>query len=120
MKFYDAIGYGESVERPEGSGIFEDIITERKLYGDVIRNTRALEEADKVNNDRSVGARFSVTADAYANQNYMSIIYVKWSGQRFLVTNVDATQPPRLIITPGGVYHGPTPEAPGSIEDTGD
>jgi hypothetical protein len=111
MKFYDAIGYAESVERPEGSGIYEDVITERKLYGDVLRNTRALAEGDKVNNDLTIGNRFTVMADTYASENFESIRYIKWKGRRFLLTQIEFV-PPRLILTPGGVYNGPTPTAP--------
>ena len=37
-KFYGEIGYGETVET--SPGVYEDIIVERKYYGDVIRNTR--------------------------------------------------------------------------------
>lgn len=118
MKFYDAIGYGESVETPEGSGIYEDVITERKLRGEVLRNSRALEEADKVNNDRTVGNRFTVVADAYASENHHAIRYVKWMGQRYLVTSV-TVEPPRLILIPGGVYRGPTPTVPDSSGDSG-
>lgn len=108
MKFYDAIGYGESVESPEGSGIYEEVITERKLYGEVLKNTRALREGDKVNNDRTIGNRFSVMADAYSAENFSFIIYIKWMGKRYLLTDV-TVEPPRLILTPGGVYNGPTP-----------
>jgi hypothetical protein len=107
MKFYDAIGYAESVEK-EGSGIVEDVITERKLYGEVLRNTRALSEGAKVNNDLTIGNRFSVIADAYASENFESIRYIKWKGRRFLLTDIEFA-PPRLILTPGGVYNGPTP-----------
>ena len=112
MKFYDAIGYAESVERPLGSGIYEDVITERKLYGEVLRNTRAQREGDKVNNDLSIGNRFSLIADTYADENFESIRYIKWKGRRFLVTDIEFA-PPRLLITPGGVYNGPTPSAAG-------
>ena len=118
MKFYDAIGYGESAERPEGSGIYEDIITERKLYGDVIRNTRALAEGDKVNNDLSIGNRFSVLADPYATENFENIRYVCWKGRRFLLRDIEFA-PPRLILTPGGVYNGPTPATASSSGNTG-
>ena len=109
MKFYDAIGYAESVEQ-QGSGIVEDVITERKLYGEVLRNTRALSDGDKVNNDLTIGNRFSVMADTYASENFESIRYVKWKGRRFLLSNIEFA-PPRLILTPGGVYNGPTPTA---------
>lgn len=108
MKFYDAIGYGKSVETPVGSGIWEEVITERKFYGDVIRDTRALSEGDKVNTDLSIGNRFSIVADRDAIENFWAIKYVMWQGKRFLLRDIEVL-PPRLILTPGGVYNGPTP-----------
>lgn len=117
MKFYDAVGYAESVEN-ESTGITEDVITERKLYGEVLRNTRALREGDKVNNDRTIGNRFSVVVDAFASENFESIRYIKWRGRRYLLTSIDF-EPPRLILTPGGVYNGPTPAAPSAPENFG-
>lgn len=111
MKFYDAVGYSESVETFEGSGVYEDIVTERKLMGDVLRNTRALEEGDKVNNDLTIGNRFSLVADPFSRENFDTIKYIKWKGRRYLIRQVEYV-PPRLLITPGGVYSGPTPTAP--------
>ena len=112
MKFYDAIGYAKSVERQAGSGIYEDEVTERKLYGDVVRNTRALREGDKVNNDLTIGNLFTLVADGYASENFDAIRYITWKGRRWLVTNI-SYEPPRLVLTPGGVYNGPTPAIPG-------
>jgi len=113
MKFFDAVGYGESVERPPGSGKFVDVITERMLYGDVLRNTRAQVEADKVNNDRTIGNRFSLMADAYASENFEAIRYIRWKGVRWLIRDIEYVSP-RVNITPGGVYHGTTTVVAGS------
>lgn len=117
MKFYDAIGFAESVEN-EDTGISEDIIVERMLFGDVLRNTRVQSEGDKVNNDATIGNRFSVILDPYASENFNSIRYVKWMGRRYLLTNIEIV-PPRLNLTPGGVYHGPTPTASSTTEGPG-
>jgi hypothetical protein len=104
-KFYGEIGYGVTEEvRP---GVYQDVITEYKYYGDVIRNTRRLENGDKVNNDLSVGNSISVVADAYANQNFFAIRYVRWAGALWTVSEVEV-QSPRLILRLGGVYNGPT------------
>lgn len=105
-KFYGEIGYGATVEAAEG--VWKDVITERKAYGDVLRNSRTLKEGEKVNNDLSVGNSISIIADAYANQNFHAIRYLKWMGSLWIVSNVDV-QAPRLILRLGGVYHGPTP-----------
>lgn len=109
-KFYGEIGYGETVEtRP---GVWEDNIVERKYYGDVIRNTRRLEEGEKVNNDLSVGNSINIVADAYANEHFFAIRYIKWAGTLWTVSDVEV-QSPRLILRLGGVYNGQTPPAPG-------
>lgn len=104
-KFYGNIGYGESVE--VSNGVWEDQITERPYYGDVVRNTRQLEAGDKVNNDLTVGNSISIVADAYANGHFFAIRYIYWQGARWIVSDVEV-QAPRLILRLGGLYHGPT------------
>ena len=106
MRFYGAIGYGETVETSPGSGVHEDTITERSYYGDVVRNTRQLKEGESLNNDLSVGNSISIVADAFANNNFMNIRYIHWAGERWTVSNVDV-QPPRLVLRLGEVYNGP-------------
>ncbi len=103
-KFYGEIGYGESVEKADG--VWEDVIVEYKYYGDVVRNTRSIKEGDSVNNDLSVGNSISIVADAYANEHFFAICYIKWAGTLWTVSNVDV-QSPRLLLTLGGVYNGP-------------
>lgn len=108
-KFYGEIGYGQTVESAD-DGVWKDVITERKAYGDVLRNSRTLKEGDKVNNDLSVGNSISIVADAYASQHFFAIKYLKWQGIRWIVTNVTVEEK-RLVMRLGGVYNGPTPTA---------
>lgn len=104
-KFYGSIGYGESAEiRP---GVWEDVITEKKYFGDVVRNTRKSQEGENLNNDLSVGNSISIVADAYANEHFFAIRYVQWAGALWTVSDVEV-QSPRLLLRLGGVYHGPT------------
>ena len=104
-RFYGAVGYGQSVE--SAPGVWQDDITEVFYYGNVIRNTRQLREGASVNDDITVSNNISIVADAYANTNFISIRYVAWSGSLWTVTAVEV-QAPRLILTLGGVYNGPT------------
>lgn len=105
-RFHGVIGYGEAAET--APGVWNDTIVEKSYFGDVVRNSRKLQEPDqKVNNDLSVGNSISVVADAYANEHFFAIRYIFWAGQRWIVENVDV-QPPRLLLRLGGVYHGPT------------
>jgi len=106
-KFYGEIGYGETVENPSGSGVWIDNITEVKYYGDVVRNTRQLREGESLNDDLSVNNSISIVADAYANEHFFAIRYIRWAGTLWTVSDVEV-QSPRLLLRLGGVYNGPT------------
>jgi hypothetical protein len=105
MRFHGVIGYGESTET--SPGVFEDTITEFIYSGDVVRNTRKLQEGDQVNDDISVQNSISIVADAYANEHFFAIRYIVWQGARWKVTEVEV-QRPRLLLRLGGVYNGNT------------
>jgi hypothetical protein len=104
-RFFGKLGYGHSVEmRP---GVWEDVITEKPYFGDVLQNTRRLSDDQKVNSDITLTNNLSVVADAYANENFFAIRYAQWNGALWIVTSVQV-QRPRLILELGGVYNGPT------------
>ena len=104
-KFFGEIGYGETVQT--APGVWEDVITEKSYFGDVIRNSRQLRDGEKVNDDLSVGNSISIVADAYANTHFFAIRYIRWAGALWKVANVDV-ESPRLVLRLGGVYNGPT------------
>ena len=104
-KYYGMVGYAETAEtRP---GIWEEVITERPYYGDVIRNVRRLENGESVNDNPVINNSISIVADPYAYRHFLAMRYVEWMGARWKVTNVEV-QSPRLLLTIGGVYNGPT------------
>lgn len=105
-KFHGEIGYGESVET--APGVWQDRIVEKQYYGDVVKNTLQIKEGEKINNDISVGNSISIVADAYANEHFFAMKYIRWAGTRWTISNVDV-QSPRLLLRLGGVYNGPTP-----------
>lgn len=104
-RFFGKVGYGSTVE--DSPGVFADDIVEYEYWGDVVRNTRELREADKVNKDLSVQTSISIVADAYANEHFFAIRYVEWAGILWTVSSVEV-QSPRLILQLGEVYNGPT------------
>lgn len=108
-KFYGNIGYGETVEKVPG--VWDDVIVERPYYGDVVRNTRKLQDDAKVNNDLTVGNSISIVADPYAYEHFFAMRYIKWAGAFWIVSDVEV-QRPRLLLRLGGVYNGPKAEAP--------
>mgnify|MGYP003463877847 FL=1 len=101
-KFYGAVGYAKTVETSPGVSVEQ--ITERNYYGDVIRNTRRLQSADKVNDDINISNEISIVADPYANDHFYAIRYVVFQGAKWKVSNVDV-QYPRLILSLGVLYN---------------
>lgn len=106
-KFYGEVGYGPTTVET-APGVWNEVIVERVYAGDILRNVRKLQTGESVNDDLSVDNSISIVADAYANENFFAIRYVKWAGTRWKVSNVEV-QSPRLLLRLGGKYNGPTP-----------
>lgn len=101
-KYYGKIGFVSTVETEPG--IWEETATERAYFGDVIRNIRRLESANKINSDLNISNQISILADPYLNQNLQTIRYVEFMGTKWKVESVEV-QYPRLLLSLGGVYN---------------
>jgi hypothetical protein len=102
-KFYGEIGYAVTVEtRP---GVWEEQITTRMYYGELVRNTRRLQSANQLNDNINVTNEISIVSDPYADQNFHSMRYVEFRGSKWKIINVEVSSP-RLILTLGGLYNG--------------
>ena len=106
-KFFGKVGFGMTQET--SPGVWVDKITERNYRGDITKMVRRLEGSEYLNDNLTVSNIISILADAFANENFFAIRYVQWAGARWKVSNVEV-QRPRLILTLGEVYNGPTPE----------
>lgn len=104
-KFFGAIGY--SVTKETSQGVWEEDITERDYYGDLVRNVRKIQPSDGLNDDLNVANEISIVADPFANENFHSMRYVVFKGTnvKWKIITVDV-QYPRLILTIGGLYNG--------------
>ena len=102
-KFYGKIGYAVTMETKPG--VWVDDIVERNYYGELIRNTRRLQSSGQLNDDVTVTNEISIVADPFANENFHAIRYVEFMGAKWKITNI-TVQPPRLMLTVGGVYNG--------------
>ena len=101
-KFFGKIGYAELIEtRP---GVWDERITEKEYYGDLVRNTRRLQNSEYLNDDINITNEISIVADPFANQNFHAMRYVEFMGSKWKISNVEV-QYPRLILTTGGVYN---------------
>lgn len=108
-KFYGKIGFRTTVE--SAPGVWSPTIVVHSYFGDVVKNTRHLQEGASVNDDITVQNSISIVSDAYANEHFFAIQYVEWAGTLWTVSDVEV-QSPRLLLRLGGVYNGPTPESP--------
>lgn len=102
-KWFGKIGYAETVETKPG--VWEEKITPREYYGDLLRNSRRLQSTDQVNDDINISNEISIVADPYANEHFYAMRYAEFSGAKWKITNVEV-QYPRLILTLGGVWNG--------------
>lgn len=102
-KWYGVIGYSDTVEAEPG--IWEEQVTERSYYGELIRNTRRLQTTDKVNDDLTISNQISIVSDPYAINNFHAMKYAVLWGTKWKITSVEV-QYPRLILEVGGVYNG--------------
>ena len=99
-KWYGKVGYSETVETSPGVWTPQDTV--REYYGDVIRSTtRWSVNSNSTNDDLTVNSQISIVADPFANNKFHSMKWIEFMGAKWKAAEVDASQPPRLIITLG-------------------
>lgn len=101
-KFYGNVGYAITEETKPG--VWMPRIVDKPYYGDLIRNSRRLENTSKVNDDVSLKNQISIVADPFAYENFHNIRYVEYLGAKWKVSNIEV-QYPRLVLTVGGVWN---------------
>jgi hypothetical protein len=104
-KWFGTVGYAVCKEvRP---GVWQDEITKRQYFGDVMRSSvRWSPSSDSTNDDLNLDKQISIVADPFAELNFRSIKFVEFMGVMWKVTNVNP-QHPRIVLTIGGEYNGP-------------
>lgn len=102
-KFYGDIGF--STQEQTKPGVWTNVITPRKYFGDVIANSRRSQSSNQLNDNIVISNEISIIADPYANENFHSIVYVEFMGTKWKVSTV-SVQYPRLTLTLGDVYNG--------------
>lgn len=104
-KFYGVIGY--AIQSETSPGVWTETIAERVYRGDIIQNKNRWQSSDKVNDNLVVSNKISIISDPFSYENFQYIRYVNWMGANWKVDSVEI-QRPRLFISIGGVYNGPT------------
>ena len=112
--FYGPIGFVDTVEDPEGSGVWVEKPIEKNYRGEVQRYSKRWDNSDSVNPNLTISNTISIVVDPFVNNRLYAIRYIKWLGTYWEVSNVDV-EPPRLILSLGGVYNGPTVTTSGNV-----
>lgn len=107
-KYVGKIGFlkdeQESETRPSR---YVPIMEERLYTGDLLKRSVRQLSSEKPVDDFSLSNDISIVADPYALNHFSSIKYVEFMGTLWEVTNA-AVEYPRIRISFGGVYNGPT------------
>ena len=107
-RFYGRIGFlKDEIEDPERPSRYVPQIEERFYSGDLYKNYATQQTAEKQIDDVGLNNDISIVADAYALNHFSSMKYVEFMGVLWEVKSV-TVEHPRLRISFGGVYHGPT------------
>lgn len=121
MKFYGYIGFAVTVD--DGDGVWRPTITDKKYSGDVLRLIRNKDSGEHINDGLRLNSQFSILMDPWFQDHFSSVKYIEYLGTKWVVESADPTNYPRVLITPGGIYHGDEPEEEpesSTSENTGD
>lgn len=102
-KWYGMIGYVDTVEKEPGVWVEESL--EKPYFGDVIKNSRLLQNSGDVNDNIGVSIQISIVADPYAINHIHTMRYAEYQGANWKVSTADP-QYPRIILSLGGLYNG--------------
>lgn len=117
-KYCGKIGFVTTSETTPG--VWQEQITERTYYGDVVRFVKRWDKSNKVNEDIEITNEISIVSDMFATENLGTIRYIEWMNNKWKVVSVEV-QFPRLILTLGGLYNENAVEPPDdSGSDSGD
>lgn len=105
-KFYGVAGFSETKDLGDGIWSAEEI-TEVDVVGDLVQETIRNDSGQQLNDDLTLTNRISLIADETLLRNFQSLRYVKWMGAAWIVKSIEVKRP-RLILSLGGVYNGPT------------
>lgn len=116
-KFYGPIGFAETVEDPPDSGIAVSRIVERVYSGDIMRRNVTNETQAVVNPSLNINNEISIVIDNYILNNTHNMRYIGYLGTRWELRTISIDYP-RMTITLGGLYNGPSPDD-GTDDDPG-
>ena len=102
-KLYTQIGFAPSYVQT-APGVWEENVVVKNYYGEILRNIRRRENSGQVNDNININNRISIVADPYARENFHTMLWIKFMGSKWKITEAEVEYP-RLILTIGGLYN---------------
>lgn len=102
-KFHGVIGYSVSVET--APDVWEQQIIEKECGGDLLSTYNSWSNGNGVNDNFTLNTRFSIVANSFMLNNLYAMKYLIYRNTKWRISSADDSQPPRVIITIGGVYN---------------
>ena len=102
-KFFGLIGFSKLVET--SPGVWQPEEEARPYYGDLVREGRRWENAQKINDDFVINNYVSIVADTFAYENYSIMKWVEVYNTKWEIQSAEIEYP-RIKLTLGGVWNG--------------
>ena len=107
-RFCGKIGFAVTVD--EGDGVWKEKITDKKYTGDILRLVRNKDSGEHITDGLRLNSQFSILMDPWFEDHFSSVRYIEYLGTKWVIETADPTNYPRVLLTPGGIYHGDEPE----------
>ena len=117
MKFYGKIGF--EITEDKGDDIWQEVVVEKTYYGDILRLQKNKDSGEHINDGLRLNSQFSILMDPWFQNHLSAVRYIEYMGAKWTIDSVDPTNYPRVLLTPGGLYHGnePEPDDPGDPDE---
>lgn len=102
MKCSGKIGYARTEET--SPGVYDEIITEKQYYGDVVRNTAQIVDSSTINSNLQLNNSISVLCNKYMTDNLGCIRYLTFKKSKWKVKSIEIKDN-RMIFALGDLYN---------------
>ena len=102
MKCSGKIGYARTEEK--SPGVYQEIITEKQYYGDVVRNTAQIIDSNTINSNIKLNNSISVLCNNYMSDNIGCVRYLTFKKSKWKVSSIEIKDN-RMIFTLGDLYN---------------
>ena len=86
-------------------GVWKSQITEKMVYGDIVRDNQNNINREQVNDSIKINNQISIIGDPSIYADFSSLIYITYAGAKWKITTIEVKYP-RLLLSMGEVYNG--------------